>query len=260
VTNLHRVELDYSQAGAALAALGEWIPAGPLTSPLHPGDIGWALRFEETVVHLWLDGDEPVAVSFDDGDVSRVTLAPGFDGVALEPYLKQWCDGIEALAGPGWQVDDGPWIHLSTALEPTARTVADLSEEDVADRVAVQRSAFERSTFTVERWKTMRDSPAGSRCVEVLIRTPEGVPASAVTGWLAGPGRCALIEPMGTHPSQRGRGYGRQALLAIGEALASRGASAVSVFTPASNTAAVALYRSAGFAVVGETRALRRVG
>jgi ribosomal protein S18 acetylase RimI-like enzyme len=260
MTKLRRQDLRSSRAAAALDAIAGWIPAGPYTGALHPGDIGWALRFDDLTVQMWLDDGEPVAVGFADGPVSRIALAPGFDGLDLEPELLRWCDGIDALAGrPGWTIDPGePWLHLGKELTPVTGDHPDLDPADAADRVAVQRSAFERSTFTLERWKTMRASPAGPSCVEVLVRTPPGEPAAAVTGWLAVPGRCALIEPMGTHPAHRGKGYGRQALLAICDALASRAASAVSVLTPSTNVAAVALYRSAGFTVTGERRDSRR--
>jgi ribosomal protein S18 acetylase RimI-like enzyme len=95
-------------------------------------------------------------------------------------------------------------------------------------------------------------TPAGGLAVEVLVRTPEGAPAAAATGWFAGVGRCGLLEPVGTHPDHRGHGYGRDAVLGACAALTDRGASAVAVVTPSTNDAAVALYRSAGFAVVRE--------
>ena len=131
---------------------------------------------------------------------------------------------------------------------------------DAADRVLVQRSAFANSTFTVERWQAMMRSPAGGLAEETLVRTPAGEPAAAATGWFAGVGRCGLLEPVATRPDHRGRGYGRNAVLGACAALARRGAGAVAVVTPSANTAAVALYRSAGFTVVRENRDLARPG
>ncbi|MGR6918632.1 GNAT family N-acetyltransferase [[Actinomadura] parvosata] len=106
-------------------------------------------------------------------------------------------------------------------------------------------------------------SGAGTRCAahrrpgwpwRCWYARPGGEPAAAATGWFAGPGRCGLLEPVGTHPDHRGHGYGREAVLGTCAALTERGASAVAVATPSANEAAVALYRSAGFTVVRETR------
>ena len=117
--------------------------------------------------------------------------------------------------GHGWVRDsDEPWLRLVIAAGAVTvdGPTPDLDPLDVADRVAVQRAGFEGSTFTQQRWHAMRESPAGHGCFEVLVRTPSGEAASTATGWLAGPGRCALVEPMATHHDHRGHGYGRQTL------------------------------------------------
>ncbi|MGW4628996.1 GNAT family N-acetyltransferase [Streptomyces rubiginosohelvolus] len=87
-----------------------------------------------------------------------------------------------------------------------------------------------------------------------MTAAPDGDPAAAATGWLAGAGRCALLEPVGTHPDHRGHGYVRDAVLGTCAALDDQGASAVVVVTPARDEAAVVLYTSAGFTVVRENR------
>ncbi len=269
MTALTRLDLNRDEITPALQALNSWTPPADLPGPLHSGDLGWALRLDELVTHLWLDGQTPVAVGFLDGPVMRLSLSPGTDESLLIEDVEKltgegeaWCDGLEALEQHGWKPEEEqPWVRLAVpASAVAAGAVPDLDPADVADRVAVQRAGFANSTFTVERWQRMRDSRAGHACVEVLIRTPTGEPASAVTGWLAGPGRCALIEPMATHPDHRGRGYGRAALARVCAALVQRGASGVAVLTPATNTAAVGVYRSAGFTVVGEQRDLYRAG
>ncbi|MFD3975164.1 GNAT family N-acetyltransferase [Streptomyces cyaneofuscatus] len=277
-----RRALSSAETPRALRALSAWTPADAPAGGLHPGDVGWLLRHADATVHLWVDARgagrpeprldprydaaAPVAVGFLDGPVLRVTAAPDADLGALAADAEEllvpgndWCDGLPV---PGWEPDgEETWLVLSWAPRPVTTRAERVEEPDAADRVLVHRQAFSGSTFALKHWETMRASPAGHLAVEALVRTPAGDPAAAATGWFAGAGRCGLLEPVGTHPDHRGHGYGRDAVLGACAALADRGASAVAVLTPASNEAAVALYRSAGFTVVREnhdwTRARR---
>jgi len=260
MTPLTRHHLSPAETGPALRALGEWTSASVPGGGLHPGDVGWLLRFHDAAVLLWTDGGIPVAVGFLDGPVLRVTAAPGADLGALaadaEEELVSGNDWSDGLPIPGWEPDQKEsWLVLSWAPQPvSSRAETVVGGAMTSDRVLVHRAAFAGSTFTVERHRTMMRSPAGGLAVETLVRTPSGEPAAAATGWFAGEGRCGLLEPVGTHPDHRGHGYGRDAVLGACAALVHRGASAVAVVTPAANEAAVALYRSAGFTVMGENR------
>ncbi len=256
MASLARQCLTHAETGPALRALAEWTPGDVPGGGLHPGDVGWHLRFEDATVHLWTDGAEPVAVGFLDGSVLRVTTAPGADLEALaadaEELLEPGGEATDGLSIPGWQPDLRPWLAMSWTPRPVSSRAEPVDEAAAADRVLVQRSAFPNSTFTVERWHTMKRSPAGDLAVDVLVRTPEGEPAAAATGWFAGAGRCGLLEPVGTDADHRGHGYGRDAVLGACAVLVERGASAVAVVPKSWNEPAVALYRSAGFTVVRE--------
>ena len=259
MTSLARRRLTPAETGPALRALCEWTPADAPVGGVHPGDLGWYLRFDDAAVFLWTDDEVPVAAGFLDGPVLRVTAAPGADPGALaadaEELLVPGNDRSDGLPVPGWALDqEESWRVMSWRPRPVASRAQPVDEAAAADRVLVQRSAFAGSTFTVERWHMMKRSPAGELAVEALVRTRAGEPAAAATGWFAGVGRCGLLEPVGTHPDLRGRGYGRDVVLGACAALADRGASAVAVVTPSTNDAAVALYRSAGFTVVRESR------
>jgi ribosomal protein S18 acetylase RimI-like enzyme len=81
-----------------------------------------------------------------------------------------------------------------------------------------------------------------------------------VTGWFAGRGATAILEPVGTHRDHRRRGYGRRVTLAVMAALARAGASGIRVHTPASNRAAVRAYEACGLRQVDWTTAVTRVG
>ncbi|KHD75686.1 GNAT family N-acetyltransferase [Actinoplanes utahensis] len=249
-----RRHLTPSATGPALRALAAWTPADAPGGGLHPGDVGWHLRFDDAGVLLWSCDDVPVTVGVLDGTVLHVTTAPGADLATLAAdAVDLGADAVAGVSIPGWEpVADQRWVVLSWAPRPVTSRAVPVTAADVADRVLVQRAAFTGSTFTVDRWHTMKQSPAGDLAVDVLVRTPAGEPAAAATGWFAGPGRCGLLEPVGTHDRHRGHGYGRDAVLGACAALTGRGASAVAVVTPADNQAAVALYRSAGFTVVRE--------
>jgi ribosomal protein S18 acetylase RimI-like enzyme len=254
--SLARHCLSPAEAGRALRVLSEWTPPDAPVGGLHPGDVGWHLWRDNATVLLWTEGEVPVAVGFFDHQVLRATAAPGTDLHALatdaEMLLKPGNDACDGLPIPGWERDADPWVVLSWAPRPVSGRAQPVGEADAADRVLVQRSAFPNSVFTVEGWHRMKQSPAGELAVETIVRTPDGEPAAAATGWFAGVDRCGLLEPVGTHVDHRGHGYGRDAVLGACAALVERGSSAVAVVTPASLTAAVALYKSAGFTVVRE--------
>lgn len=266
-----RTCLPPTDAHPLLDALDAWTPAQGPASTVHSGDLGWFLRFEADEIGdgmvAWSDGAVR-AVALLDGPVLRLAHAPDLTDVQGEALAddvadmtagrEAWCDVPpagplrDALRSRGFADEpDDPWPVLVRNLSgptPSADvSTGPVAEADAPDRVAVQRSAFDGSTFTVERWRRLVASPAGGRMVEALVRAGGGVPAAAATGWFAGPGRCALLEPVATHPDQRGAGHGRAVVDAVCAGLAARGASAVAVVTPASNVAAVALYRSAGF-------------
>ncbi|MFD0041652.1 GNAT family N-acetyltransferase [Streptomyces anulatus] len=269
MASLSRHRLAPADTGPALRALRAWTPPDAPSGSLHPGDVGWLLRRDDETVFLWTDARTsepsaadaataaPVAVGFLDGPVLRVTAAPEADLGALaadaEDLLVPGNDATDGLPVPGWEPDtEEPWLVFSWTPEPVSSRAVQVTESDMADRALVHRAAFTGSTLTADHWRTMKKSPAGHLAVETLVRTPAGEPAAAATGWFGGTGRCGLLEPVGTHADHRGHGYGRDAVRGACAALADRGASAVAVLTPASNEAAAALYRSAGFTVVRE--------
>jgi ribosomal protein S18 acetylase RimI-like enzyme len=169
----------------------------------------------------------------------------------------------QALARRGFQSSDDVYMHfwqpLSTAHAAEVPGVTcTRTDQDIADRVTVQRGAFDNSTFTVERWHAMADGPLFRPELDLIARTNEGEPASALTAWFAGEGRCAMIEPMGTHRDFRRQGHGTRVLLGACAALARLGASSVTVMTYASSPAAVGVYRAAGFRSMGLMTAMAR--
>ena len=272
------VELGGRAVAAELIAdTAEWAPRDGAVYGLHVGDIGWHLRLDDADLDGTLlavrDAGSLVAAGLFEPGFLRLVLRP--DRVDDDSLAAELTDLIEegyvdcaapavdrAFRAVGWVDDPDPWAVLYRPLtdedgrfdEPLARPLG--SETNIADRVAVQHAAFERSTFTVPRWHQMAASPAHQPALEFLLRNSAGLPVAAATGWSAGPGRTGILEPVGTHPEHRQRGHGRTVSLAVIAALAHAGASGVTVQTPESNTGALHTYLSCGLEQVASIRAL----
>ncbi|MFD7508622.1 GNAT family N-acetyltransferase [Streptomyces sp. NPDC059853] len=272
-----------------LAVLRQWQDdAAP--PQLHPGDLGWFWRFgaraTARAVRTWQRDGRILALGLLDGPrLFRLTLAPDThrdaelarrlaDDLATPEHgvLGAGPASVEApestlvhgaLAARGWRRDE-PWTPLRRDLagpvpDPGVR-IEVAGPERAGERAAVQRAAFEVSSFTEARWRTMAAGPAYSdgRCL--VAYDGGGTAVAAVTVWSAGPGRPGLLEPLGVHRDHRGRGHGRAITLAAAAALRALGASSAFVCTPAANTAAVATYTAAGFRPLPAMRDSRRDG
>jgi ribosomal protein S18 acetylase RimI-like enzyme len=271
----------------AVGVLREWQYDGA-PMQLHPGDLGWHWRFgaEATAaaVRTWsLDG-QILAVGLLDGPgLLRLAIAPEAQhdhelaqrmvadvtraerGVLPQgnAYIEARSDALfqALLLDDGWDADE-PWTPLQRDL---AETVEDcgvrievIGPEQAHARAAVQRAAFDRSTFTDERWHAMATgSPyADAQCL--LACDDQGNAVAAATVWSAGPGKPGLLEPMGVHREHRGHGYGAAITVAAAAALRELGSSSAIVCAESSNVGAVATYVSAGFHQLPEVRDLRR--
>ena len=264
--------------------LDAWTATQPYTPHVHSGDVGWHLRSGPDAVDgtllAWEVDDAPVAAGLLDAGVLRLAFAPGWSAseglaaqVARECVDLEYVDALsgtalrQCLLATGWSADPDPWVVLHKDLgaadadhdDPASRPLD--GPADVEARVAVQRSAFAPgSTFTPTLWRHMAAGPTYDGRFEQVAWTPDGRAAAAATGWFAGPGATAILEPVGTHREHRRQGYGRRVNLAVMAALARAGAGGIRVHTPASNEAAVLAYESCGLRRVDVTTAVTRVG
>ncbi|SDI39176.1 Acetyltransferase (GNAT) family protein [Actinokineospora alba] len=262
--------------GEAVRVLREWQHEGA-PMQLHPGDLGWFWRFgaETTAaaVRCWSRDGRVLAVGLLDGpDLLRLTIAP--DAQRDLELARQLVDdvtepergvliagkvSVEAPAGAlvqdllsegGWSAGE-PWTplrrDLAEPVEDPGVRIEVVGPEQAHVRTAVQRAAFDGSTFTDDRWRAMAaGSPyADARCL--VAYDGRGDAVAAVTVWSAGPGKPGLLEPMGVHRDHRGHGHGRAITVAAAAALRELGSSSAIVCTPSSNVGAVATYKSAGF-------------
>jgi ribosomal protein S18 acetylase RimI-like enzyme len=280
-------EPNVNGLSAVVGALREW-QSDEAPFQLHPGDLGWFWRFgaEATAaaVRTWSRHGRILAVGLLDGPkLLRLAVAP--DAHRDEELAQRLVDDVtesdrgvlpegkvsveapmdtlvqDLLLAAGWNADE-PRTPLRRDLtepvqDPRVR-IEVIGPEEVYVRTAVQRAAFDRSTFTDERWHAMAAGLpyADGRCL--VAYDDQGSAVAAVTVWSAGPGRPGLLEPMGVHREHRGQGYGRAITIAAAAALRGLGSSSAIVNTSSSNAAAVATYKSAGFEALPEVRDLCR--
>jgi GNAT superfamily N-acetyltransferase len=273
--------------GEVVGVLREWqYDEAPMQ--LHPGDLGWFWRFgaEATAaaVRTWSRNGRILAVGLLDGPtLLRLTLAPyvqrdkemaqqlAEDITAPERgVLPEGKVSVEAPMGAlvqdvlldiGWRTDD-PWTplrrDLAEPVEDPGVRVEVIGPERAHTRVAVQRAAFDNSTFTDESWRAMAEGLpyAHARCL--VAYDGRDNPVAAVTVWSAGSGKPGLLEPMGVHREHRGHGYGKAINVAAAAALQELGSSSALVCTPSANVGGVAAYTSAGFQPLPPVRDLYR--
>ncbi len=273
--------------GEAVRVLREWQHDGAPVQ-LHPGDLGWHWRFgaeaTSAAVRTWSRNGQILAVGLLDGPrLLRLAIAPeaGHDEELARQMvadvtrpdrgvLPDGDAGIEARFGPvfrgllsdaGWDAGE-PWTPLCRELrdpvEDRGLRIEMVGPDRAGVRAAVQRAAFDRSTFTDDRWHAMTaGSPyADARCL--VAYDDQHTAVAAATVWSAGPGRPGLLEPVGVHRAHRGHGYGTAITVAAAAALRELGSSTATVCTASSNVCAVATYRSAGFSQLPDVRDLHR--
>ncbi|MFF3492082.1 GNAT family N-acetyltransferase [Streptomyces sp. NPDC002795] len=251
---------------------------------LHPGDLGWYRRFgverAAAAVRTWRRDGRVLAVGLLDGPtLLRLTLAPdAHQDVELarelladvgEPgrgVLPEGPADIEAPEGAllrdllteaGWRPGEAwtPLIRDLTEPVPPPAVRIEVAGPERADAYAgVLRAAFDRSTFTAQRWRAMAVGSLYEEARCLLAYDDGGAAVAVVTVWSAGPGRPGLLEPMGVHRDHRVRGHGAAICAAAAAALRELGASSALVSTPSANTAAVATYKAAGYRPMPQVR------
>ncbi|WP_417219037.1 GNAT family N-acetyltransferase [Arthrobacter sp.] len=250
-------------------------------------------------VRLWSEDNTILAVGFLDGPrLLRLAIAPGAGsdrelaermaadlgdprhgvlpagpasvenhaGPALRRQLHQdgWTDGLRGgVPREGWGEGD-LWTplrrDLSASVPDPGVRIEVVGTSRMAERVAVQRAAFEDSHFSGERWQLMARGPAYASARCLLAYDDQGTAVAMVTVWSAGPGRPGLLEPMGVHRDHRGRGHGRAICRAAAATLRELGASSAMVATPTANAAGVATYVAAGYQRLPQVSDLVRAG
>lgn len=109
------------------------------------------------------------------------------------------CAGVPAairgaLGRRGAAIDPAPWLHIWKQLTDddlieTPGVVSTSTESLIVEWVAVQRSAFGKSTFTRENWESMANGPTFVLGLD-LVALDDERRVSELTAWLSRAGAC----------------------------------------------------------------------
>lgn len=124
-----------------------------------------------------------------------------------------------------------------------------LSEEDINRRVFAQKTSFEHSSATVEVWRGLRQLPGYRQELDLIAVAPDGTGASGCTCWYDDANHAGEFEPVGTSNAYQRMGLGKAIVTEGLRRLHTMGATQAIVQTNITNTAAIALYQSCGFAL-----------
>jgi ribosomal protein S18 acetylase RimI-like enzyme len=136
---------------------------------------------------------------------------------------------------------------------PAGATARHVEPTDITERVDLHRDAWSvwgTSTFTLQRYERIRAAPLYEPRLDVVVEF-EGRLVSYCICWVDEVNRVGYFEPVGTRPRYVRRGFGRAAIREGLRRLHERGMTRAMVGTATVNPGAQALYRSAGFEIVG---------
>jgi ribosomal protein S18 acetylase RimI-like enzyme len=256
---------------------------------IHPGDlawwVGWAPKTPAELADriLLVEDDDRLLgwVMRDEGDVGEAVRAdvPASVRERIDAWLGDDTDqtryardddaaSITRLAETGWEpvpADDFQAFEIDLAgmdegeADPRVRAVA--AGDDVRPRCSVTHAAFGVARpFDpyVEQYAAFMDSPAYPDGWDLVAWTDAGQAAACAIAWPDPFSEVGNFEPVATHPDHRRHGYGTAVLRDGCRRLRSAGMRRAIVRTPVTNHAALAMYRSAGFADSYVERAFRR--
>jgi GNAT superfamily N-acetyltransferase len=253
----------------------------------HIGDLYWMLRgtpggdrMSDTRVWPRADGSLAAFAWLDPPDLGDAIVDPAADTPMLDETLD-WLeheyrqraaatikvivvdgDGprSEALARRGYAPGDGGNTRLwqRMASEPLAPIVpAGFSlghvstAADIDRRVFVESDSFGDFTLIADTWRLIQRLPTYRPELDLIAVAPDGTGASACTCWYDPATRCGEFEAVGTAQAHRRKGVGRAVIVEGLRRLHQLGATTAVVFTQCTNAAAIALYESCGFEIVG---------
>jgi ribosomal protein S18 acetylase RimI-like enzyme len=128
-----------------------------------------------------------------------------------------------------------------------------MTDDDAEARAELHRDAWSpwgQSQFSASQYRRLRVAPLYDADLDIVLEH-DGALVSYCVCWADEASGVGYFEPAGTRPSATGRGFGRAVIREGMRRLRERGMRVAMVGTASINEAAAALYRSAGFDVIG---------
>jgi ribosomal protein S18 acetylase RimI-like enzyme len=122
--------------------------------------------------------------------------------------------------------------------------------DEIPQRVAVHRSAFQPSRMTETIYGRVMAAPSYRRDLDIVALAPDGAFAASCLCWYDEELRVGLLEPVGAHEAHRRRGLASAVCAAALVRLRALGAERASVLSNGDSPASLGLYRSLGFVEV----------
>jgi ribosomal protein S18 acetylase RimI-like enzyme len=253
----------------------------PGRADFHPGEVLWSIcrpAWDEDALRASIlieeRGGEVLAWAMDDEDEVLEFVAPRhadaiearfFDDVTAwladrpgRPVRSAFATDhrrIARLGAAGYRpIPDRAYVTfrgtLAAADEASSVEVRPLRpNEDPTGRCAITHAAFgvaQAFDAYVQDYARFVRSPWYPAGHDLVAYAPDRRPAACCIAWVDAVSGVGAFEPVATHPDLQRRGYGRAVLLAGLRLMRDAGMRAAMVGTPATNTAARALYRSVG--------------
>lgn len=212
-----------------------WLEATPAGEVLVPEMISWA---QESLLRKAQIASLSVRAFHNDLERVAGLERLGFElgapeSVQFELDLTQPLPDVDLP--PGFFVRDG------VGIDPEQRAASHREAWSALSHIGIEDA---RSTFSAAAYESLRTSPAYRANLDLVAVAPDGTLAANCICWADAPSGIGIFEPMGTHPSFRGRRLAR-ALLAEGlRRLRDMGHRRARIGTAHFNTSAIAAYSS----------------
>ena len=287
VTRSYEQPVDFVAMQRLVARL--WFQQAPYVYAL-PGDLSWwrAATPDDTGIRgatLWYLDDSLVGFVWragDDADILYDTAVPGLASAILADVaaktppaglvyaFDRHVDRTDILRSLGYHKGDPLFrMHLMDPNDaphyaiPQGWEVCQLPAGDAAnqDRSDAQRSAFQSTKMTPERYAFARSLPGYTGDWDLVLRTPAGDIAAFVTIWVDHASQTAHFEPVGCVHAYKRQGLTRILLCEALRRLSRAGISTVCVLSAPLSAEHPAgwLYESCGFHLIDHIAQWSRV-